>query len=850
VLAPLFAFVFSVPDVVVAQNNGQFYHSRSENVPLNSLLESVQNNRANKPNLSDTFREIPNRSFKVDTRTQQANSSAFSPGQVQRSMGQGATETIQAFDGADNEDNQRINGFRVSPPDPDGQVGPNHYVQMLNILTVIYDKEGNELAGGPFATSDFWLGFGGLCETENDGDPIVIYDENEDRWLVSQFVIPSFGTDYQQCVAISQTGDPLGGYNRYSFDFSGIGLNDYPKHGITSNAITIMSNIFGGGFQGTYIGAMDKAAMYAGDPANMVGENIGPTEFGFVAADLDGPDPGNIPALFATAMSQAGFFDIWEVDPNFADPPATTVNRIASIAIEGFNTDFCDLFREACINQPPPGANLETLSSRLMHRLQVRDFGAYRTMLASHSVNIGDAISGVKWYEMRESGGVWTKYQEGIFAPDDGNSRWMPSIAMNAAGDIGLGYSISSTSTFWSIGVAGQTAAESGSGIMDSEEEICRAGGGVQTGSARAGDYSSTSIDPTTDTFWHTNEYVPIGGSIAWSTGICEFELENDIIVPRTMHVAEITTDKISAGRKKKRGVAVVTIVDEDGAPVSGATVTGDFSGTFDETVTGITNDDGQVFFETQGKTRRHPRVEFCVSDVTGTLTYDPAENADPAYACDEDGDATSIHIAKLKVEKWGGRKQRGYAAVRIKDDKGNPVRGVEVEGQFGGTFDETVTATTSRRGWAFFKTSTRANRPVTVTFCVNSVSGDLPYDPADNGSTDWDCDANFKVAAVEETLDLNFVDANDPESISVSANYPNPFNPTTLIPFEIGQERYVNATVYNSLGQQVAVLADGYYQAGSHRLVFDGTGLNNGMYFFNFVSGDFSYSQRMTLMK
>ncbi len=849
----LVALTFSMlaPQGVNAQNNnGQVHSSKSENKPLNSLRDRVNQSRAVRPSFSGVTRQVPNRRFKEDTRAVEQDNLDFSPSQVQSFDGPLASTSLTSFNGASNADNATINGYRVMPPDTDGQVGPNHFVQMINSLTAAYDKNGNELGGGPFATNDFWIGLGGPCETTNDGDPIVIYDENDDRWLISQFAI-SEGSNYRQCVAISQTGDPLGGYNRYAFDFSGIGFNDYPKHGIVSNSITIMANIFGGSFTGTYIGAMDKAAMYAGNTATMVGQNIGTSEFGFVAADLDGPDPGNVPALFATAMSRSNLFDIWQVNPNFSNPGATTVSRIAAISIDPYNSNFCSANREACITQPSPGNSLETLSDRLMHRLQVRDYGSYRSMVASHAVNVGSGIGGIKWYEMRESGGTWSKHQEGIFAPNDGNNRWMPSIAKNAAGDIGIGYSISSASTFWSIGVAGQTASQSGSGIMNSAETVCRSGGGVQTGGNRSGDYSSTSVDPVTDTFWHTNEYVISGGNFVWDTGVCEFELDDTpVVLPTSMFVSNLTTGSVSANGNRRRGTATVTVTNDQGDPVSGASVSGDFSGTFTQSVSGTTNGSGQVTFTTSGKQRGTPTVNFCVSDVSGSLSYDPADNSNPGYACSGGpGGGTSIHIASLTFGTSGNRRVRGTANVTIQDDQGNPVSGVSVSGQFGGSFNESDSGTTGTNGSVSFQTSARLKTPVTVDFCVTSVSGSLPYEPADNGSPAWDCDPGFKIVASGDES-LSFIDRQESEAISFNSNYPNPFNPTTLIPFAIGKERHVRATVYNSIGQRVAVLADGIFQAGNHRLVFDATSLNNGMYFLSVESGDFSYSQRMTLMK
>ncbi len=245
--------------------------------------------------------------------------------------------------------------------------------------------------------------------------------------------------------------------------------------------------------------------MYAGQPASLIGFNIGTGEFGFVAGDLDGP--GSSDALFATAMSTASAFDIWKIDVDWNTENAS-VNQIASISVTPYDSDLCGASREACIPQPNGGPALEAITDRLMHRLQIRDFGSYKTMVTAHTVDVGGGRAGIRWYEMRESGGTWSLYQEGTYGPSDGENRWMPSAAMNAAGDIGIGYLLASTNTFVSTAVTGQSAASSGTGTLDAAEQICAAGSGVQQDTGRSGDFSSTSIDPTTGNFWHTNEGV------------------------------------------------------------------------------------------------------------------------------------------------------------------------------------------------------------------------------------------------------------------------------------------------------------------------------------------------------
>ena len=612
--------------------------ARSENRPLASLRASAAAERAN-PHPARPEREIPNYRRDVPAGATQGPDAL-----LQTAAAASAASVLRGFDGADNDDNAALFGFRVAPPDTNGDVGPSHVVQMINLVTTVFDKSGNIVPGGePFGSNAFWAGMGGNCEPYNQGDPVVLYDERNGRWLVSQFAFPDDFSAFSQCVAISQSGNPLDTYNRYEFSFSGIGLPDYPKHGIVSDSVTMTANLFAPpvfNFAGTFIAAIDKAAMYAGNPATMVGFNIGTNEFGYVPGDLDDPDgsAGVVPALFATAMSRRSSFDVWQIDVSWASPSAATASRVAGIGIARFDADLCRASREACVPQPSPGSALEALSDRLMHRLQIRGFGSHLSMVAAHTVDAGGGRAGIRWYEMRNTGGGWSLYQQGTYAPGDGLHRWIPSIAMNKAGAIGLGYLRSGTSSFMSVAVAGQSAAASGSGTLDVAEQVCIGGTGAQTQTARAGDYSGTAVDPVSDTFWHTNEYGRTTGAYEWATRVCEFEIASPEPPPpaTTMHVASIVTGTQGAGKGSKAGTATVTIVDNNGNPVAGATVTGTFGGDVSGSASGATGADGAVTL-VSGTTAKGKNltVTFCVSGVThATLTYDPTANASAGFAC------------------------------------------------------------------------------------------------------------------------------------------------------------------------------------------------------------------------
>lgn len=173
----------------------------------------------------------------------------------------------------------------AAPPDPNGTVGPNHYFETVNESFAIFNKSGS-LIVGPLNINTIWSGFGGGCQTNNDGDPTVVYDKIADRWIVQQFSVST--TPYLQCVAVSASNDPTGAYNRYSFVFTD--FPDYPKLGVWPDAYYLTINAFAGGttFNGARVCALNRAAMIAGTTASLVCFNT-TTSFGsLLPADLDG----------------------------------------------------------------------------------------------------------------------------------------------------------------------------------------------------------------------------------------------------------------------------------------------------------------------------------------------------------------------------------------------------------------------------------------------------------------------------------------------------------------------------------------------------------------------------------
>jgi len=449
----------------------------------------------------------------------------------QKDMGSILTnEPIQNFEGTPN-----VNG--VYPPDTDGDVGPDHYFQMINLSFQIFDKEGNSLYG-PADNSTLWDDFIGPWTGTNDGDPILLYDEEADRWMASQFAINTDDGSYWELFAISKTPDPTGEYYRYAFEFPA--FNDYPKIGVWHDAYYASFNMFGD-YNRVAGAAFERDAMLEGDPdARMVLFDLPDDSepWSMLPADFDGAEPAtDRPNYFAYMVDDLfGGEDkivFWEFDVDWDNTSNSTFEEAFSFNVSSFDSEICQAYRNRCIPQPETDVKLETLSDRLMFRLQYKDFGDYEVMLTNHTVDVdGTGHAGIRWYEFRDEGDGWTLRQEGTFAPDSDN-RWMGSIAMNDQGIIALGYSVSSPNTYPSIRYTGR-GPNSPLGEMVFVEESIIEGTGSQYGSAaRWGDYSMMSVDPEDDeTFWFTTEYVEQSGSVNWQTRIASFLLEEDFIPP------------------------------------------------------------------------------------------------------------------------------------------------------------------------------------------------------------------------------------------------------------------------------------------------------------------------------
>jgi len=413
------------------------------------------------------------------------------------------------------------------PPDTHGDVGPNHYFQVVNCHYSIYSKTGTLLVG-PLANSSI---FTGLPNNSNDGDAVVLYDEQADRWLFSQFSLPNYPNGpFYQMVAVSQTGDPLGSWYRYQYSFTD--MPDYPKFGVWGDGYYMSMNRFtsgAGNWAGVGAVAYNRTLMLAGSPAAtmvMFTKASSDEAFGWLPSDCDGPFPtGNPPNYFlynydGTSNDHLG---IYEFHVDWANTANSTFTNFLSVPVTSYTANMTG------VTQPGTTVKLDVLNDRMMYRLQYRSFAGYSTLVCNHTVDVSSSIAGIRWYELRKTTGSWSIYQQGTYSIADNNSRWMASIAMDSSGNIAMGYSVSGSALYPSIKYTGRKKNDALNQMTIAERAIFY-GTGSQTGSyARWGDYSAISCDPSDKaTYWFTTEYLTTTSTNDWKTRIASFKFASN----------------------------------------------------------------------------------------------------------------------------------------------------------------------------------------------------------------------------------------------------------------------------------------------------------------------------------
>ncbi len=442
------------------------------------------------------------------------------------------------------------------PPDTNGDVGPNHYVQSVNDSFRVFDKSGNPLTPAITFNSFFAdLGDSTPCGTNlNEGDPFVFYDQLADRWVITDFAWPTVNGEpappFYECIGVSQTPDPTGDYFLYALqtdpEMPSL-FGDYPKFGLWPDAYYLTLNGF---FPepnpleafAVRVYALDRASMIAGGLSNAVGFTI----FSLSGVGALGHATTLIPASFRTGdpppagepeflLAVDGTEDEmltqvkgWLFHVDFVTPANSTLGVGALHAPNALITvsPFLNAFDDK-VPQPGTVVGLDAVGDRMMTPVVYQNRNGKESLYADKTVFLTFyGPSAIRWYQFDVTGGTFpdTPVQQQDWSNgDDGLWRFMPSIAVDANGNVAIGYSVSSQSIFPGIRYAGRRPTDPLNDLSQGEA-IMTVGRGSQTNSTRWGDYTMTTIDPSDGlSFWHTNEYYRAGNE-GWFTRVGKFQ--------------------------------------------------------------------------------------------------------------------------------------------------------------------------------------------------------------------------------------------------------------------------------------------------------------------------------------
>src|SRR5439155_3537722 len=365
------------------------------------------------------------------------------------------------------------------PPDTNGDVGPNHYVETTNVAIKIFDKSGNTLLAsvpldtffGPLGTTPCGTGL-------NQGDPFSFYDPLADRWVVSDFGFLSFGGNPSyECIGVSQTSDPVaGGWFLYAVLVDPTDANDYPKAAMWSEpapggAYHFTYNMWAslqGPFDGVKVQALDRAAMLAGQQNPTVITFMIPlagltpdVAYSLVPAGFrtgSPPPAGRDEMLLAVrsgVSTPATFSDVlgWLFHVDFANPANSSIgigtdqSSNAFITVNQFTEAWTNTAGFSLVPQQATSALLDTLGDKIMTPVVYQNLGGTESLWADQTniLNFPAGPTYIRWYQFDVTGGNfpataaqqqdWTNNNDGLF-------RFMPSIAVDANGNTALCYSV------------------------------------------------------------------------------------------------------------------------------------------------------------------------------------------------------------------------------------------------------------------------------------------------------------------------------------------------------------------------------------------------------------------------
>jgi hypothetical protein len=448
-----------------------------------------------------------------------------------------------------------------------------------------YDRTGTVLYG-PVPTKAVWTGFGGVCEARNNGDAVVRYDQLAGRWLIVLPIFSRIGPDefprktdlapgepvppgqlakageasspgaaaalpenppqpppppefgqrrlekregvWAMCYAVSSGPDPLGSYYRYAFERTL--FPDYPRPAVWIDGYYLATSTGDDVIQ-KHVCIADRTKMLAGQPATEQCITIDGVNF-LNNADIDGRQlpPSGAPNIMMAAggtQLKSVFNDdgvyFWKVHVDWRNPANTKATGPTKIPVAPYHY-LCNGQLTSCVPQPDTERRLDVQGDKIMTRLVYRRIGRHESIVAAQSVATRGGAGGVRWYEFRlDKNRDPVLYQQGTYAPG-GFYRWMPSIAMDKKGDIGVGYSFGGLPNFPGQRFAARKAGDA-KGQLTLHETVLAEGEASQKSTLRWEDYTTTAMDPSDDcTFWYVGDYLKEGDT-GYRTKIGAFRL-------------------------------------------------------------------------------------------------------------------------------------------------------------------------------------------------------------------------------------------------------------------------------------------------------------------------------------
>ena len=474
-------------------------------------------------------------------------------------------QTVTSFEGID----ASQLGHPEFDVDPNGAVGTKQYLEWTNPYFQAFDKTNRaQVWSAPVSAATIWRQEG-ISNCNIAGDGLVLFDRLASRWIVAGHNSPGINGPYFYCIAVSNTDDlssPSLAWYAYEFQLpTGVNASghpyfpDWPKLGTWADGYYLSFDLMDPNQGYRIIGieacALDRTNIVTGGLPNPIQCFSDPSPIptsgepylghSLIPADVEGntAPPAGRPEFFTAVQNPprdgktttSNTINLWAFHVDWSDPANSTFTK-TPLDVTSY-TPGCYRANApgntVCVVEPSLNSAgkhylLDSVGDRLMPRLAYRNFGTYESFLVSHTIRVGlkNPQTAVRWYELRDNGaGTPEVYQSGNINPSGSVYRFMPSLAQDQAGNVAVGYSVSSGTVHPGIRAASwsllnQTAPHEiniQTGVGDSEDSV------------RWGDYTSMTVDPVDEcTFWYVNEYLKanqVNGAITWDSRIAHFSI-------------------------------------------------------------------------------------------------------------------------------------------------------------------------------------------------------------------------------------------------------------------------------------------------------------------------------------